>query len=42
MIFVNLDELSINPDLQIHYSWYRHQDLRHTNVEMAANLGGNF
>ena len=28
-----------NFDVQIHWSWFKHQDLRHRNVEKGANLG---
>ena len=31
--------MDINFDLQIHRSWFKLQDLRHTNVEKGANLG---
>lgn len=31
--------MSINFDLQFHYSWCKHQDLLLTNVEKDANLG---
>ena len=29
----------INFDIQIHWSWFKHQDLRHTNAKKEANLG---
>ena len=29
----------INFDAQINWSWFKHQDLKHTNVEKGANLG---
>ena len=29
----------INFDVQIYWSWFKHWDLRHTNVEKEANLG---
>ena len=29
----------INFDIQIHWSWFKHQDLRPTKVEKGANLG---
>ena len=29
----------INFDVQIHWSWFKHHDLRHTNTEKGANLG---
>ena len=28
-------------DLQIHWSWFKHQDLRHMNAEKGVNLGSN-
>ena len=31
--------MNMNFDLQIHWSRFKHQDLRHTNVEQGANLG---
>ena len=31
--------MSTNFDLQICWSWFKHQDLRHTNAEKRANLG---
>ena len=31
----------INFDVQIHWSWFKHQDLRHTNGEKVTNLGNN-
>ena len=31
--------MSINVDLQIHCSWFSHQDLRDTDVEKGASLG---
>ena len=29
----------VNFDVQIHWLWFTHQDLWHTNVENGANLG---
>ena len=29
----------INLDVEIHWSWFKHQDLRHGNAEKGANLG---
>ena len=29
----------INFNVQIYWSWFKHQDLRRTNVEKGANLG---
>ena len=31
--------MSINFDVKTHWSWFKHQDLRHTNAENGANLG---
>ena len=28
----------IDFDVQINWSWFQHQDLRHTNAEKGANL----
>ena len=33
--FINPDEHDF--DVQSHWSWFKHQDLRHTNVEKGAN-----
>ena len=32
----------INFDVQFHWSWFKHQDLRHTNAKKGANLGNIF
>ena len=29
----------IKLDIEIHWSWFKHQDLRHVNAEKGANLG---
>ena len=29
----------VNFDVQIYWSWFKHQDLRHTNEEKGAYLG---
>ena len=29
----------INFDVQIYWSWFKHQDLRHMNVKKGANMG---
>ena len=31
--------MSINFDVQSHWFWFKHQDLRYTNAEKGANLG---
>ena len=31
--------MSIKCDLQLHYFWFKHQDLWYTNKENGANLG---
>ena len=31
--------MNINFDLQVHFSWFKHQDLWHTNVENGATFG---
>ena len=31
--------MSINFDVQIHWSWFKHQDLRNTNAEKGTKLG---
>ena len=33
--------MSINFDVQIHWSWYKQQALRHTNVEKTASFKMN-
>ena len=32
-------DMIINFDVQMSWSWFKHQDLKHTNVEKGANLG---
>ena len=34
--------MSIHFDVRIQWCWFKHQDLRHTNVEKGANLGSIF
>ena len=29
----------INFNVQIHWSWFKHQDLRHANVDKGPNAG---
>ena len=29
----------VNFDAQINWFWFKHQDLKHTNVKKGANLG---
>ena len=31
--------MNIKFGVQIHWSWFMHQDLRHTDAEKKANLG---
>ena len=31
--------MSINFDVQIHWSWFKHQDLSHKNAEKGAKVG---
>ena len=31
-------KVNINYDVQIQWSWFKHQDLRHVNAEKRANL----